>query len=128
MGKVEGLPEQWTRLRTPIQPVILTYERVPEFSLMRPSLAAMTTPVMRDTYVRQPVLMGPEDVACLVSIPHDIDLWQVLSQYVTSLPTRPQCFYNFLSHRRRADDTILTDRHRRMTASFAEYLRIPEEL
>jgi hypothetical protein len=119
-GLVEGMPEFWTRSDTPIQPVVLTYERIPEFTLMKPLIKKLTAEVQVDSGVRAPVLMSTVDVENIVSLPPSDTLWAVLTEYAKSGAGEP--FFNFLGPRRRADMTILGRKRNEMLNTLTEHL------
>ena len=127
-GEVEGLPDIYGQPDTVMQPIILTYERIPEFSLLQSSIDEWMIRTLDGADVRRPILMGPEDLGCIVSLPTNTSLWQVTSEYIASLRTRPQCFFNFLGNRRYADKTALEGQFDTVRHSIAEHLGILEEL
>ena len=111
-GEVAGLPDPWSHDNTAIQPVIVTYERVPELSLMRQSILKLMGGGPLEHSVRPVILMSSEDMDNIVSLPPSDDLWRVLTEYVISGAT--QSFFNFLGPRRRSQVALLYERRNRV--------------
>lgn len=122
-GLISGLSEPWQRPDVPLQPVVVTYERIPQFPVIQSHLTGLMEPVRIDDYVRPPVLMGTDDIESIVSLPPEDNLWIVLTEYVQ---TGESSFFNFLAATRRSDMTILGDRRNSMLDSILTYLGLEE--
>ena len=123
-GRIRELPDFWQRPDVLLQPVIVTYERIPQFSLMQSSLnRRLMEPVQVDANVRQPILMSTDDIEHVVSLPLVDDLWRVLAEYVQ---TGISSFANFLAAKRYPDMTIMGDRRNHMLDSILKHLGLED--
>ena len=123
-AQVEGLPEHWSQEDTPIQPIVITQERVPEFSLIRDAISTVTAIPKSYKSIRPVILMSSKDVENVVSLPPSDDLWGVLTDYLNS--GAKESFFNFLGAKRRADMTLLGERRKNMLSRLKDYLGLQD--
>jgi hypothetical protein len=120
-GVVQGIPEYWSRADTFIQPIIVTYERVPEISLVRAEIEALTSTAC-DRQTRKPILVCSDDVERLTSLPPGETLWGLTTEYISDQGYRSRCFHNFLNRKGVKGGELFVERRRAMLRTVAQHL------
>lgn len=110
---VEGIPEYLARPETPIQPVIVTFERIPEFTLIKPKIDSVVKDVKIDRLVRSPVLLCPEDIERIVLLQGRETMWSLLVEYSDSGGSS-RSFHNFLNEKNIGSGQLYVERRQQM--------------
>lgn len=117
---VEGVPLHWKSPETPIQPVIVTFEKVPESSLIKPEIDSVLAAARRDRFVRTPALLCPEDIERIVLLSGRETMWSLLAEYSESGGSSGP-FHNFLNYKKIGLGSLSADRRRQMIGRVAEH-------
>lgn len=117
------LPKHWSGTSIVIQPIIITYEPIPEYCLAQPLIKKITAGVQLDDRVRPAILMSTKDVENIVSLSHQTSLWSELTDYVIS--GMNGSFHNFLAGKCR-DTTILSQRGSEMCNAVIAHLGLAQ--
>lgn len=120
-GIVQGMPEHWSKPDTIIQPIIVTYERFPEFSLLRREIEALVSTV-GDRHTRKPILMCSEDVERLISLPPGETLWGLTTEYISDHGYGSRSFHDFLNRKGVNGGEVRGERQRTMLRAIVQHL------